>query len=517
MITISTGFITNQFTSAFNIHSDTLKINNIDTGVPVDNITINPNDSYVNQNTKFGSVKVLWPHLSLTGDVQLFIKYITQAQVDAIERACTIQTGNIYLSFAGYMYRTENVDYNYKPNATSTHLLDMTLSLYGILPYSTPVFRPKFSTLADNNGLIMSSIMYSSSVKGTSYAVLPLPGISIRTKEDTLALLTLKSDNTVAYSVFSDIRDFSSGNTGAVNAMSNNIDQHYNQVTGLIKTGDGEDTFVSAKYSNGTIALTQYKFRYFGNSVSVSANNLPSISQPGVVNMYSRDNKLYVWSTEASGLALSSYDLLAKNAKSELVNTSNIHAPVSGVTTFPPFAHKFNAPFVYGLQDKSMLAIVNNPGDVNSYNTYVFVKGMLNDITGVNHANMNGILHAAKLDDNKLIIFPRGVTMSNSDSLLYVIVNFRNYNQAQNQYTNGVITGYKVGETITDYSQIYITSGYIQTNTAIISGGNMHMTTEAYTDYYKENGIVAMTLSTNQNKYYAIDLGNRVEVRLLTK
>lgn len=518
MINISAGFITNSFTSAFNIYNDTLRINNIDLGVPVDNISINPNDSYINQNTKFGSVKVLWPHLSLTGDIQLFLRYVTQTQVEAIERAAGAQDTNMYVSFAGYMYRTEHIDYTIKPNDTNPALLDMTLSMYGVLPYSTPVFRPKFSTLMDEGRLAMSSTIAVSNVKGISYSILPLPGISVRTREDTLALLTLKADNTVAYSIFSDIRNFSTGTTGAVNAMSNNTDQHYSQVSGLVKSSDGEDVLVSAKVSGNNILLTKYTFKYTSNAVSLTATNLPTIN-PGVMisSMYFKDNRLYVWGTSGGGMQLIAFDILSNNAREDIVDTSNIHRTVPGVTTFPSFTHKFNTVYTYGLQDKSMFTVVNNLTDVNSYNTYVFPKGVFNNIIGINHTQMTGILHVMKLEDNKLLVFPKGLTVTPTDSLLYAVVNFKNYNEKQNQYTNPAITAYKTGKTLTDYSQLFVTHGYIQVNTALISGNSMHMTTEAYTDYYKEDNIVAMTLSTSQNKYYVIDLGSTVEARVLTK
>lgn len=511
------GFITNSFTSAFNVYRDTLVINNIDLGVPVDNISINPNDSYTNQSTQYGSVKILWPHLSLTGDVQLFIKYITQAQVDAIERACRQQDTNIYISFAGYMYRTEHIDYSIVPS-NGGKSLDITLSFYGVLPYSTPVFRPKFSTLTDSTGLVMSTTIFSTTSKGHSYALLPLPGCSLSTREDVTAFLTHRTDNKVDCTISSDVRDFSSSTTsGIINALSNNTDQHYSQVINIVKTSEGEDTFIAAKYIGSTIKLSKYVFKYNNNSITMTATNLTDISIPYLSSMYIADSKLFVWTLFSNTYKLISYDLLSNNAMQEIINSSNIHQPVAGVDMFYPFTYKFSASHIYGFKDKTLLAVSNLPTDVETYGAYKLSKSDFSYIPGVDPANLQGILFADKLEDNRIIVFPKGLTLSNNESVLYAVFNFRNYNEEQNQYSNPRLLGYKTGTAVTDYSQLFLTTSYIQTNTAVIAGGHMFMTTEAYTDFYKEDNIIAMTLSTNQHKYYAIDLGSKIEIRILTK
>lgn len=512
------GFITNSFTSAFNVFRDSLTINNVDLGVSVDNISINPNDSYTNQNTQFGSVKVLWPHLSLTGEVQLFLKYLTQAQVDAVERACKMQDTNIYVGFAGYMYRTEHIDYSYQPSSTQ-HKLDMTLSFYGVLPYSTPVFRPTFSTLSDGNGLVMSTNIFSTTVKGSTYALLPLPGCSVATREDVIALLTHKTDKTVGYTISSDISNYQSGTTAIMNALSNNIDQHYNQVSGLIKSTEGEDVFVSAKVVGTAIQASRYTFKYERSnaSIAMTATNLPNITTSNVNSMYIKDTKLYVWTALTASYKLTSYDLVSGNKAEELIDSTKIHVAPEGVTMFPNFTHKYLAPYTYGLKDKSLLAIVNLSSDVDTYRCYKLPKSEFNAIPGVNANTMTGILHADKLEDNRLIVFPKGLSLTSTESVLYAVFSFRNYEEDREQYSDPKLIGYKIGAPLTDYSQMFITSSYIQTNTVIIAGTSMHMTTEAYTDYYKEDNILAMTLSTNQHKYYAIDLGATVQVRILTK
>ena len=500
---MSVGFLTNNFVSPFNPNRDTLMINNVDTGIPVDNISISPNDSYTIQETGFGTIKTMWPHLSLSGEVQLFIKFVSETDANKLNTLVQASNTNYFIAFAGYVFKAESIDISIKPNAQSINRLDVTLSFYGQLPYSSPVFRPGFSTKTTPEGRLIMSSDIATIPTASRVGIIPLPGNSIRNREDTILVLSNSTNTNTNYKVVSDIKDYTSGNLGNI-PITSTLHSHNSLTMGILDFTDGEDEIAIASRSGDTITVNYIRVRE--NNAVPNHIRSKSINIPNITNMYISDSYLYVWSQMGYHYRLQRVMLKDKDTVIENLQDS---AGISG----------YQAPgaMYYGLEDKRNISIVDNINSVrNIHKSFLIPKGIFNYIPGVNVNTLTSIHYAQKVEDNKIVLFPAGLSTA-KEAVLYVVMSFKKYNEEFDLYTEPRVLTYKLGELISNPEQMAVYSGIFQVNTAICDGHNLYMTTEAYTDYYKERNILCFAQSSVGNTYYAYKGSTDIKIRQLVK
>lgn len=510
------GFITDGFVSAFNPTRTTLVINNVDTGVPVDGYSIIPNDSYIIQETGFGTIKTVWSHLSLSGDVTLYLKDIPEGTANFIDKLCLKQDTNYYVSFLGYMYRTEQVDITIQPTENSVNRLDVTLTFYGKLPYSTPIFRPGFSTNYSNEISRISSITASQSL------LMPLPGNSLKNREDTILALVKNTTNYATAKVVSSIKDYTSRNLTFTTPLTSNYASASDACIGLLNISDGLDDIVIATLASDVITLRFMQVK--DNNLNESSRAQETLPESGATRISVIDGKLYVYFDARGSYKLVSYNIMEKDLgksrtvledSSKMRSLASIPAEGQQAPLAPPTTINSSN---YVLEDnRSKLLIVDTLSDVtNAYDSFILPKATLNQIGGVDTSTFT-VERIKKVDDSKLIIFFRNLRAGNS-YVHYVTVNFRDIDNERGNKKTPFITSYRVTNVNPgSFRQVLIYAGITQTNTAVLADNKCYMSTEAYTDFYIENNVLAVTQTSMGFKFFLHQVGNDVVIKCMSK
>lgn len=511
------GFITDGFISAFNPNRTTLSINNTDLGVPVDGYSITPNDSYVIQPTGFGTLKTVWSHLSLSGDIVLYLKDVPEDTANLIDKICLKQDTNYYVAFLGYLYRTEQVDVTIQPSSGSINKLDVTLNFYGKLPYSTPIFRPGFS------GSLSSEITRISGITPTSVCIVPLPGNTLSNKEDTLLTLCRNDQGYTLAKVFSSVKDYASATLSIDISITSNYEASTTAV-GLLNLTEGLDELVFAQLNAGTIKLKFYKVK---DNVISSLRSDITLTELSATRLQITEGRLYVYKDAAGSYSLVSYNLLDKAISStrKVLEDSTLIRSLSVIPEAgqqAPLAPPITSNgYGYVLHDnKTKLLIVNTAQDApNAYDSFILPRSTLRQIPGVTETAISSMVieQVRKISPSKIIVFFRNLAAGNG-YVHYAIINFRDRDNARGNWTGCFVTTYRIANVnLGAFNQTYTYLGISQTNTAVFTNNKCYMSTEAYTDFYVEDNVLAMTQTTTGFKFIVKQEGTDVVIKCMSK
>ena len=519
MIFISVGFITDGFVSAYNPLKQTLVINNIDLGIPVDGYSIIPNDSYITQETGFGTIKTVWSHLSLSGDVTLYMKDVSEATANFIDKICLKQDSNYYVSFLGYMYRTEAIDVTIQPSAGTIARLDVTLTFYGKLPYSTPIFRPGFSTTLSTE----ISRIPSFDVKQTMF--IPLPGQTLKNREDTVMALVRNNASSVYFKVFSMVKDYVGKTVSYDGVLTTNF-EHPDTSSGCIfSVQEGIDDIATAEITSSSTVVVKF-IRIKDNDFIPNFRNSVTLSVSAPTRVQIKNGILHVYSDSFGSYRLETFNLMASNiasTKKIVEDSTKIRSlgaiPQDGQTSTAPLdppttGSSYN--MVLGDGKRKLLFVADIENVTNAYDSFIFPKRLLESIPGVTDPTCN-IEQVHIISDNKLAIFFRNLR-AGSSYVHYVIVNFRDTDNERNNKKNAFIVDYRISSVnIPKFQQSFTYFGISQTNTAVISNGKCYMSTEAYSDFYVEDNVHAITQSTTGFKLVMVQSGNDLVLKCMSK
>lgn len=514
---MSSGIITDTFISAYNAHKPNLTINNIDLGIPVDGYSIIPNDSYIIQETGFGTIKTVWSHLSTSGDCTLYLKEVDENTANYIDKICLAQDTNYYVSFLGYMYRTESIDVTIQPSQGSINRLDVTLSFYGKLPYSTPVFRPGFSNKYSTEVSKMTNVTCASAM------FIALPGQTLKNREDTILAMVRSTSGTVHAKICSNIKDYSDTNVNYNGALTSNFENPATKCGTILNIHEGLDEIAIAELSGQNITINFMRIK--DNSVQPGYRNSVTLATPLATRLIIKSNKLYVFYEGTDIYRIETYNLAESNIaasrkvvedSSQVVLLSDI--PLEGETP------KYKPPTTGGCYNmvltniKNKLLICNDMSNVvNAYDSYILPRSIFSTIPGVT-STLFTIEQVYQISDHKLCIFFRGLR-AGSSYVYYAIINFRDTDIERNNKYNSFITDYKItNNDIPKHTQTINYFGITQTNTAVIGENNTcYMSTEAYADFYIEPGVCAVAQTSLGFKMVLVQVGTDLSIRCMSK